>query len=253
MEWEIKDLLRRRTDLSTFVIHWTRQGSDGKTALENLGSILQQRTLLARTPMGVATGPSGPLQKAVDARKLTEKEHKNALDSQRVVCFTEAPLEQAWSFVCTISGRQNQLEPFGLAFTKSKARRLGVNPVWYVDMTPARGHYWLTNRVGELVEQAAREGSFASKPIASIAPFVEGMGTWREGSRKEFWWEREWRHRGNLQFSLEDIAVVFCPEEHRRELASHVKCDSSRTLPIIDPAWGLEEMIAALAGVSEPG
>ncbi len=100
MEWEIEELLRRRTDLSTFVIHWTRQGN-GKAALENLQSILANQTLLARTPMGAAVIQ---LEKVLRQGKLRPKDHQTALKSQRVVCFTEAPLEQAWSFVCPIKG-----------------------------------------------------------------------------------------------------------------------------------------------------
>jgi hypothetical protein len=38
---------------------------------------------------------------------------------------------------------------FGLAFTKMTARRLGVYPVWYVDITP--GHDWLMNPINEAI------------------------------------------------------------------------------------------------------
>jgi hypothetical protein len=107
--WQIEDLLRRRTDLSTFVIHWTRQWDDGQSALENLGSILDEGILLARTPLGAALKPL----KRLKGEGLAAKEYRAALDSQQVVCFTEAPLEQAWSFVCPISGRRAPLDPLG--------------------------------------------------------------------------------------------------------------------------------------------
>jgi hypothetical protein len=68
-----------------------------------------------------------------------------AQQSQRVVCFSETPLEHVYSLVADIEGRQINLEPYGIALTKLVARRIGVNPVWYVDMTPA-GHEWLTMR-----------------------------------------------------------------------------------------------------------
>ena len=63
--------------------------------------------------------------------------------SQRVVCFTETPLEHIHLLTSDIDGRQIKFEPYGIALTKPIARSSGTNPVWYVDITP--GHDWLTN------------------------------------------------------------------------------------------------------------
>ena len=248
-QWEISELIHRRTDLSTFVIHWTRD-YNSVLARHNLVSILRDERILARNPMGAAV--------------KTLKEHpesgerETALDSQRVVCFTEAPLEQAWGFVSHIRGRQVQFRPYGLAFTKRRARRLGINPVWYVDMTRGGGHDWLIKDVWSLVEKAIESGlsAFPKHPIARIAPFVEGMGTWGDDprDRKEFWWEREWRHTGDLTFSLGEAAVIFCPEEDMatfEEIASPSAAELARHVPLIDPRWGLEHIIATLARVPE--
>jgi hypothetical protein len=243
-QWQIEDLIHRRTDLSTFVIHWTRD-FESRAARENLISMLQERRIVACNPMGAAARrleqePDGPGREA-------------ALDSQKVVCFTEAPLEQAWSFVVPVFGRQTQLEPYGLAFTKRRARLLGINPVWYVDMTP--GHTWLMNDIETLVERAIRSAlsSFDKDPIARIAPFVEGMGTWGS-SRKEFWWEREWRCTGDLKFRLQHVAVILCPENDMgdfRKVAGSAPPEAGRRVPLVDPRWGLEQIIAALADVPE--
>jgi hypothetical protein len=243
-QWEIGELIHRRTDLSTFVIHWTRD-LEGTPAQENLASMLQGGKILARNPMGAAV-------KALQEQPESE-ERETALASQKVVCFTEAPLEQAWSFVSYIQGRQVQLKPYGLAFTKRRARLLGMNPVWYVDMTP--GHHWLMNHVSSLVDRAIQCGlsTFHEDPIARIAPFVEGMGTW-DGSRKEFWWEREWRHRGDMGFFLEQVAVILCPKDDMaafKEVAASSPLEPVRHVPLIDPRWGLEHIIATLAGVPE--
>ena len=243
-QWEIEELIHRRTDLSTFVIHWTRD-SDSNPARENLLSILKDWRIVARTPMGAAV-------KALREQPEGE-ERETALASQMVVCFTEAPLEQAWSFVSYIHGRQVQFQPYGLAFTKRRARRLGINPVWYVDMTP--GHDWLTKDVESLVKRAIQSGvsNFHQHPIARIAPFVEGMGTW-DGSRKEFWWEREWRHRGDVCFLPEQVAVLLCPEDDMatfEEVAGSSPFEPVRRVPLVDPRWGLEHIIVTLAGVPE--
>ena len=120
-QWEIEELIHRRTDLSTFVIHWTRE-FESTPARTNLLSILMSRRITAKNPMGAAV-------KKLE-KQPTGQNRETALDSQKVVCFTEAPLEQAWSFVSYIHGRDAQFEPYGLAFTKRRARRLGVNPVW---------------------------------------------------------------------------------------------------------------------------
>ncbi len=237
-ERNIEELLHRRTDLSTFVIHWTRD-YDGVVARDNLLSILESETIEARNPWGLA-------KKAI-GMELSGGDAQAALDSQKAICFTEAPLEQAWSLVGPIKGRTYKLAPFGLAFTKHTARAMGVNPIWYIDATP--GHDWLTKQVDLLVENALQsESNFADNPLAKITPFMDVMGTW-DGSKKEFWWEREWRHLGHLPFLKRDLAVVLCPEEDMEDFKPLLK-SKRRTVPMVDPRWGLERMIAHLAGAS---
>jgi hypothetical protein len=69
------------------------------------------------------------------------------------------------------------------------------------------------------------------------------MGTWPQ-RQKEFWWEREWRHVGDLDLPNEYRGVLWlCPEGE--EL---VGPDGESLEPRIDPRWGLEQIIAHLAG-----
>lgn len=49
---KIEDLLHRRTDLSTFLVHLTRDGD--ASARDNLISILEAGLIEARTPLGPA-------------------------------------------------------------------------------------------------------------------------------------------------------------------------------------------------------
>ncbi len=84
--WDIEELLHRRTDLSTFVVHWSRDFGDD-SALENLKSILDSETLFPKTAFGSAVRQLEDIEDALG--------RATALESQRVVCFTEAPLEQA--------------------------------------------------------------------------------------------------------------------------------------------------------------
>jgi hypothetical protein len=151
----IESLLHRRPDLSTFLVHFTRERG-GTTAFDNLVSILVERRLKAGVKLG-------------KAKELN-------VDGQEVVCFTETPLEHSWTLVQAIQGRQVNLEPFGVVFTKIWARERGVNPVWYIDATPASGHNWLVNHIDTLIERAIEEN--AGTEIFQLTPFFEVMGTW---------------------------------------------------------------------------
>lgn len=57
--------------------------------------------------------------------------------------------------------------------------------------------------------------------------------------RKEFWWEREWRKKGD--FLLPDTYIIIAPETRHGEFDVYNQA-------VIDPNWGLEAIIARLAG-----
>jgi hypothetical protein len=87
-----------------------------------------------------------------------------------------------------------------------------------------------------------------------LTPFIEQMGKPKE-TRKEFWWEREWRHVGDFSFDFGDLVVIFAPEEEHDDFDDHLYAlkEKGRRPQLVDASWGLERMIAALARVSEPG
>lgn len=223
----IEDLLHRRTDLSTFIVHFTRD-LDGASARSNLLDILRDRNLQARFVHGMA--------------KQFAAKDPDLADTQRTVCFTETPLEHAWMMCESIKKRSVHFNGYGIAFTKTFARRRGANPVWYLDIT--RGHDWLTNPITALMEQHRPE-------VFALTPFIEQMGT-PSGTRKEFWWEREWRHVGSMSFAPVDVVVVFAPEPEQEGLRRELLTDPNwapRMPAFVDARWGLERMIGALAGV----
>ena len=225
IEW----LLHRRPDLSTFLVHFTRDGEDAE-ARDRLISILSDRRLEARTELGMARG-----------RGVEDPD-------QRVVCFTETPLEHVWMMLEDIEGREVTLGAYGVVFTKVWGRRHGVNPVWYLDTTP--GHDWLTNPINEMIEDALTED--AAGTIFHLTPYIEQMGTWDHG-RKEFWWEREWRKGGDLEFEWTDLVAVFAPEDDHDQLAHDLdlEAEGDPLIRFLDPGWGLERMIGALAGIPD--
>lgn len=247
----IKDLLHRRNDLGTFLVHLTKDGPDGP-AFNNLLDILFDRRIEARTAMGVAL-------------KFAENDQALA-DTQKTVCFTETPLEHIWMMCEEIEHREVNMQPYGLVFTKTWARREGANPVFYMDQTP--GHDWLTKPVNLMLEAAAAGQAvdkdlagnwvtvpLSDAPVAKIAPFIEPMGKFNV--LREWWWEREWRHVGDLAFSWDDIVVVLVPEGEQQTFhtafeARRVDEDieaPDRALRYLDPRWGQERMIAALADI----
>jgi hypothetical protein len=179
------------------------------------------------------------------------------VDSQKVVCFTESPLEHAWMMCADIEGRENGFGPYGIAVTKVWARAHHVNPVWYLDTSARGGRSWLTvpmsqMRDAALAECVATRTSLADHPVAQLLPFIEQMGPTRY-FRKEFWWEREWRHVGHFDITdWANIVAVFAPHlEHRTirtAMDSMAQPDYPRP-PLLDPRWGLERMISALRGI----
>lgn len=223
----IEGLLARRSDLSTFLVHLTRD-REGATAKDALLSILKAGKIEARSPMGPAVAK-------LEAKRMSTT-------SQRCVAMTETPIEHVSLLTGPIEGRACQFEPFGVAITKKQGRRLEVNPIWYLDATPrTTGKDWLTKPWNDLIDAAIATKNFDSQPVAKLTPFVEQMGTWpSSGTRKEFWWEREWRHVGD--FVLPDHFMVLCPEEDHGDVQQH-----AIGLPLIDPRWSLEQIIGHLA------
>lgn len=241
---QIQEVLSRRTDLSTFVVHLCRdrEAADGTTtsAANALRAIIAERTVEALTAMGWGYDQ--------------DDEEDEARQTQRVVCFSETPLEHVYSLLADIEGRQIELRPYGLALTKPVARRRGIGPVWYVDMTPS-GHDWLAVPLRELKRVAIESENFHAHPMARLLPFFEWMGGPFPGNpiKKEFWWEREWRHAG--QFGLSEVwekIIWLCPaDEHDAFRALVNEATPQERTPsraFIDPRWGVEEIIAHLAG-----
>lgn len=235
----IEQILQRRTDLSTFVVHLTRD-AEGRTARGNLASIIGERTLRAGSPKGWATWERFELDEA-------------ALATQRVVCFSETPLEHVHALFADIEGRSIDFAPYGLAFPKMVARWMGINPVWYIDLSRAPGE-WRDWPMKEALNALVREATddFGGHAISRLTPFIEGMGSWPDtngGIRlREFSWEREWRHVGDIDLApWWSKTLWLCPESELDAFSGLIGADGH----CIDPAWGLERIIGRLLGMGE--
>jgi hypothetical protein len=226
---DIREILNRRSDLSTFVVHLTKD----KDSLE---SIINSWKIEARSVWGLA-------KNKVKAGTPDE-------ESQKSVCLTEIPLEYIYLMIEPIKDRQFQPGRYGIAITKKLARKKGCNPVWYVDMTPGQVKQWeLSNAVDGLVHGEIDKNMFDGSDVAKIAPFIEQMypGTVNDHP-KEFWWEREWRHVKD--FDLPNHIIILCPAE---EIAYFEKIANANrhSARAIDPNWGLEKIIARLGGFKD--
>jgi hypothetical protein len=245
---KIREVLSRRSDLSTFLVHLTRDLAEDEwgyfhPARDAFASIIEQRRLVAVSPMGFAQEQDDPADEAKQ--------------SQRVVAFTETPLEHTHAMFVEIEDRERKikLKPYGLALTKVIARQHAVNPVWYVDMTPA-GHEWLSHPIWELRDAAVATGDFHQEPIARLLPFFDWMGGPfpQSGKSKEFWWEREWRHQGHFELApIWPKIIWLCPEDEHAAFQAQVRAATpageTASEVFIDPVWGLEEIVASLAGL----
>jgi hypothetical protein len=235
---QTQDLVSLRSDLSTFLVHLTRdQGTE--TAKQRFINILKQRKILARSPFGPAV------------ERLKAKGQSS--DSQRCVCFTETPLEYTHLLLEQIENRDCHFGPYGIAITKKQGRSEGVNPVWYVDSSP--GHHWMMNDISAIIDTHLKSKEpYEKYGFAKLTPFIEQMGSGSHaqggGYKKEFWWEREWRHRGD--FGLPPKFIVLCPFKEVREIRDAVNQGLQEPKRLeasfIDPRWGLEKIIGHLAG-----
>lgn len=227
---KLNDILNRRSDLSTFLVHLTRS-CDAQTAHDKLCSIIKSRKIEAR-------GVYGHLSNYISQLRNNGEDHK-------VVCFTETPLEFSYLLVSEIEGRDFHFEPYGIVITKRLGREIGVNPVWYVDITP--GHDWITKNL-DCLRDRYLENQDGEAYLGKLFPFIEHMGNGpgQEGGYcKEFWWEREWRFIGN--FEIPRAIICLCPEQEIDEFRTLLK-ESGVDGNCIDPRWSLERIIAHLGG-----
>ncbi len=236
---KVEDLLHRRTDLSTFLVHFTRQ-RDIVSARQRLLMILRDGRLRRGQALGMA-------MKQANDRRLTRP---GFYQSQQVICFTETPLEHAWMMCESIETRLINFGPYGIAVTKTWGRSEGINPVWYLDIS-RRGVDWLTGPVNRIVADALQAGNYAHD-IFRLTPLIEQMGPTGD-KRKEFWWEREWRLAGrDLPFTPGDIVAILAPANQHASLQVDLAAlPHYANVRMIDPRWGLERIVAKLAGVAD--
>jgi hypothetical protein len=202
---KVRELLSRRNDLSTFLVHLTRDWEEGdpdshRTAQDSFRRIIGERRLLAGKPQGFAREQDDPA------------------------------------------------DPIPLWSTRGRCSRTTYSGGW---------RDWLVTPINELKDEAVGD-DFHTQPIARLLPFFDWMGGPFPGAdtSKEFWWEREWRHQRDLALdAVWDKVIWLCPASEHEEFTTLVEesapGDATASPIFIDPSWGLEEIVAHLAGLAE--
>jgi len=208
-EIQQKYIKRKRTDLSTFLVHLTRD-YNGIKAYKNLDNILTNRKIEARNAYGL-------FQYDTNAKK--------------VVCFTEAPLDQIKTFIEEkIPGRKIELSSYGLVFTQRAVIEKGGNPTFYINTCKDTTY---KDAIKSISRRLTNDADFLK-----LKPFFNEFG-----KKIDFYWEREWRVPGDFTFDYKDVVVGLCPEEAIERYEGNFN-----KVKFIDPCWALEEIIIKLVG-----
>lgn len=204
-------------DMSDYVVHFTR-ASDGKTAYENIMSILFSRILKTTRPFGIAR------RQAPD------------VSTQCAVCFSEIPLH-------LISRLAERRGSYGIGFSKQFLLDRGGGPIWYVESDSEAA-----NAVNHLMIRGTRSHD---DPIWTVTPFIDSPGDYPNGAYR-FEWEREWRHIGDLHFVQTDPSFLIIPEEFHERAHSFFRgvlednTGPAYFCPYIDPSWDMYTIRSAL-------
>jgi Putative abortive phage resistance protein AbiGi, antitoxin len=205
--------------MSEYVVHFTRD-VDGRSASETLYAILDAGRLEpGPRPFGAA-------------RKLDA-----LVESQRVVCFSEIPLDRLDRLVA------RRGSSFGIGFIQDWIIQAGGARVWYVDRDSA-AH----TAFQELFNHRLRPLD-ANDPFWALTQFVDFPGKYGDTSYR-FEWEREWRVPGGVEFSPDNVAFLFGPEAAHHEMRERI--GSNYTCPCIDPLWPDARIQEALALMPMP-
>ena len=139
---------KRRGDVSTFMVHLTRNTDDCKSAKENLIDILCTRVIQPRNSKGLFYATEG------------------VSDAARTVCFAETPFNAVKHLIGKHQGRGVELSPYGLVFSKDLLIQKGANPVFYVNT-------YANQERKEVILQAIKQlDPHKQKEIKFISPYM---------------------------------------------------------------------------------
>lgn len=212
----------RRADLSSFLVHLTRQ-YDGRSARQSLLGILRAKQIKAMNFC------------CIFQRELEQLEGAPSKPF-KVVCFTETPLGDINYLSMEMAGRTKQLKPYGLVFRKKSIINAGGNPVFYLTTSSSSGK----KRQAALWNcfKVARKAGLQYHEYASFLPLVNKVD-----ATHDFSFEREWRVVGDFRFLHRDVFLGLAPVEAMAEMEGRF-----RAFPWVSPRWGRDQIIEKLRG-----
>ncbi len=201
------------TDMSDYVVQFARYYG-GKSAYDNMLSILASRVIKARNPFGLV------------------RENAPIPETQWAACFSEVPVH-------LLSRLAKARSEYGIVFRKDIIIHRGGNPIMY-----AYKEHEVTSALKAIVKAAAGD---SKNPIWKITPFVDAPGDYPTG-KYFFEWEREWRKLGDFKFFEDEVQFLVIPAELHN--AARGFFDHARTenlgpcyeCPFIDPYWKREKI-----------
>lgn len=246
-------------DMSDYVVHFTKPIPLAEIgpppAPENPGTLSRQELTSSLTHLGKQdrSGYSqwiqilGSRELKVGKKPLGAARRVRGLgDSQRVVCFSEIPLDMLDRLLARRS-------VYGLGFSKDFIVAKGGAPLWYLDKEGEQ-----PSIISAQIDERTADGVDPDDPFWRLTPFIDNPGNYA-GREYRFEWEREWRVIGDVSFHQDDIAFLFLPEgDHvkARQWFSDVRIENSGPAyfcPYIDPRWGMDRIQDALENVpTEP-
>ncbi len=162
-------------------------------------------------------------------RKIAGVEHLH-----RVVCFSEIPLDMLDRLI-------ERRSLYGIGFRKEVVVAKGGGPLWYLDKDGMQA-----NLLEQEIADAMAGGVDPADRIWKLTPFIDFPGTYRTEYRFE--WEREWRVVGDVEFTPDEVAFLFLPEDDHdkaRQFFEQVEHEHSGPAylgPYIDPRWDMDKI-----------
>lgn len=208
----INEALDERNDISNFVVHLTKDTSNG-SALENLLSIINDEKIRAYNHHCLFS-------------HMLNTENLDIQKKFYSTCFTETPLENI-KYLLDIRGRQVNLQPYGLVFLKQTLLEKGGNPAIYTFQEDLKNYFikMYDNNI--------------NPHFGSLINVVK--------DKHDFYWEREWRINGDFNFNCFNIIAIIAPEEKHESIRQSLKDSVIKKIIIIDPKWSYKNFVFELS------
>lgn len=218
MSRNIDDILKFRSDISPFLVHLTKN-CDSVSASDVLKEIIKTKELQSDPKNFI----SSVWYAARDRAHKLDDDKKALL---RPICFTESPINEIHCLL-DISGRNVELEPYGLVFLKKNLAEKGVSPVIYIN-NHKNGNKDVFQEFFKLLSDNETKFEHLKKLIPLISHFGNKI---EKTGQHDFTWEREWRYsESKFIFETKDVFLGLCPHN---EIDEFEKC--SAQFKFVDP------------------